>query len=94
MSRAAAARFSFLLSLPSILGAGLYDAYKDRHKMLQTDQDVLNLVVGATVAGIVGYASIAWLIGFLKRNSTFGFIVYRLAFAIGVFVLLAMGRVN
>ena len=32
LSRPAAARFSFLLSLPSILGAGLYDTYKDRQR--------------------------------------------------------------
>ena len=94
MSRAAAARFSFLLSLPSILGAGLYDAYKDRHEMLRTEQDVLNLVVGATVAAIVGYVSIAWLIGFLKRYSTFGFIVYRLALAAVIFAMLAMGWIQ
>jgi undecaprenyl-diphosphatase len=79
MSRPAAARFSFLLSLPSILGAGLYDTYKDRSEIFRTGADVLNLVVGAIVAGVVGYWSIGWLIGFLKRYSTFGFVVYRLA---------------
>jgi undecaprenyl-diphosphatase len=91
LSRPAAARFSFLLSLPSILGAGLYDAYKDRHEMLRTETDVVNLVVGASVAAVVGYASIAWLLGFLKRYSTYGFIVYRLALAALLFGLLATG---
>jgi len=87
MSRAAAARFSFLLSLPSILGAGLYDTYKDRHEIFHTGSDVLNLVVGAAVAGAVGYWSIGWLIGFLKRYSTYGFIVYRLALGAAILVL-------
>ena len=89
LSRPAAARLSFLLSLPSILGAGLYDAYKDRNEIFQTQSDVLNLVVGAAVAGVVGYLSIAWLIGFLKRYSTVGFVVYRLMLAGVLFGLLA-----
>jgi undecaprenyl-diphosphatase len=91
LSRPTAARLSFLLSLPSILGAGLYDSYKDRHELFQSDADVLNLLVGATVAGIVGYLSIAWLIGFLKRYSTFGFIIYRVALGLIIFALLAKG---
>ena len=78
LSRPAAARFSFLLSLPSILGAGLYDAYQDRDVILATESDLLNLAVGTTVAGVVGYASIAWLLGFLNKHATYGFIVYRL----------------
>src|SRR5262245_19850987 len=91
MSRSAAARFSFLLSLPAILGAGLYDTYKDRHEVFHSSSDVLNLVVGATVAGVVGYWSIGWLIGFLKRYSTYGFVVYRLVLGAAIFALLAGG---
>jgi len=91
LSRPAAARLSFLLSLPSILGAGLYDGYKERHELFQSNADVLNLIVGATVAGIVGYFSIAWLIGFLKRYSTYGFIVYRILLGLLIFGLLARG---
>jgi undecaprenyl-diphosphatase len=78
LSRPAAARLSFLLSLPAILGAGLKEMYDDRHELFQSGADVTNLVVGMAVAGVVGYFSIAWLIGFLKRYSTTVFIVYRL----------------
>ncbi len=91
LSRPAAARLSFLLSLPSILGAGLYDAYKERNELFQSDADVRNLLVGATVAGMVGYGSIAWLIGFLKRYSTYGFIVYRILLGLAIFGLVAKG---
>lgn len=91
LSRPAAARLSFLLSLPSILGAGLYDSYKERHELFQSGSDVVNLLVGATVAGIVGYLSIAWLIGFLKRYSTYGFIAYRIVLGLVIFGLLARG---
>lgn len=91
MSRPAAARFSFLLSLPSILGAGLYDAYKDRDALFQTEQDAINLLVGAGVAGVVGYLSIAWLLGFLKRHETYGFVVYRLLVGGLIIWFLAVG---
>jgi undecaprenyl-diphosphatase len=78
LSRPAAARFSFLLSLPGILGAGLYDSYKDRDALFGSGDARLNLFVGAAVAAVVGYAAIAWLLGFLKRYTTTGFVVYRL----------------
>ena len=89
LSRPAAARFSFLLSLPSILGAGLKETYDDRTKMFASGDDVLNLVVGMAVAGVVGYLSIAWLLGYLKRHATYGFIVYRLVLGVTIIGLLA-----
>ena len=94
LSRPAAARFSFLLSLPSILGAGLYDTYQDRTELFRSGSDVVNLVVGAAVAGVVGYLSIAWLIGFLKQYSTYGFIVYRLGLAVGILALWSAGVIR
>lgn len=89
LSRPVAARLSFLLSLPAILGAGIKDTYDDRHRLFTTGADVLNLVVGGAVAAVVGYLSIAWLLGFLARNATYGFIIYRLVLAAVLFGLLA-----
>jgi undecaprenyl-diphosphatase len=94
LSRPAAARVSFLLSLPSILGAGIYDAYQDRDRIFQSQSDVLNLVVAATVAGVVGYLSIGWLIGYLKRYSTLGFVIYRVVLAAVIFGLLAAKKIE
>ena len=89
LSRPAAARLSFLLSLPAILGAGIKDTYDDRDRLFTTGADVLNLVVGGAVAAVVGYLSIAWLLGYLARNATYGFIVYRLVLAAVLLGLLA-----
>jgi undecaprenyl-diphosphatase len=94
LSRPAAARFSFLLSLPVILGAGLKEMYDDRHELFHTGSDVLHLVVGAGVAGIVGYWSIAWLLGYLKRHPTYVFVVYRLFLAAAIFAMLAAGWIK
>lgn len=89
LSRPAAARLSFLLSLPAILGAGIKDTYDDRHRLFASGADVLNLIVGGGVAAVVGYLAIAWLIGFLSRHGTYGFVVYRLVLAAVLFGLLA-----
>lgn len=89
LSRPAAARFSFLLSLPSILGAGLKEMYDDKDKLFHSGSDVVNLVVGAAVAAVVGYWSIAWLLGYLKGHATYRFVIYRLILGIAILVMLS-----
>jgi undecaprenyl-diphosphatase len=91
LSRPAAARLSFLLSLPAILGAGIYDTYSDWHRLAGTGAGVVNLLVGGAVAAVVGYLSIAWLLGYLARHATYGFVVYRLVLAAALFAMLAAG---
>jgi undecaprenyl-diphosphatase len=94
LSRPAAARFSFLLSLPSILGAGLKEMYDDRHDLFASGGNILNLVVGTAVAGVVGYASIAWLLGYLKRHPTYVFVIYRLVLAAALMAMLSAGWIS
>ena len=78
LSRPAAARFSFLLSLPAVLGAGLKELYDERKELLGSSDQAVPLIVATLVSGIVGYLSIAFLLGFLKRYSMGVFVVYRL----------------
>ena len=89
MTRDAAARFSFLLSLPSVFAAGLYELYKERTDLFHSQEDAQNLVIATVVAAIVGYASIALLIRFLKTHSTWVFIGYRLLLGVVLFVVVA-----
>jgi undecaprenyl-diphosphatase len=102
LARPAAARFSFLLSLPAVLAAGvkeLYDEYKKLHhpepgdapSLFASGDDVAALIVGTLVSAVVGYFAIAWLLHFLKRYSTFAFIVYRLVFGTLLLVLISKG---
>ncbi len=86
LGRPTAARFSFLLSLPAIFGAGLYELIKDRDTLL--DQGVMNVLLATAVAAVVGYASIVWLLGLLRRYSMLGFIVYRVALGLAILALL------
>jgi len=83
MSREAAARFSFLLSIPAIGASGLLEFKEALH--LLSGVSMVNLVVSAAVSAVVGYASIAFLISYLRRHSTYAFIIYRLI--VGAIVL-------
>ncbi len=78
LERASAARFSFLLSLPSVLAAGVYELYKERDALLATGSDAAALVVATIASAVVGYLSIAFLLRYLKRHTTWVFIAYRL----------------
>jgi undecaprenyl-diphosphatase len=78
MSRETAARFSFLLSLPSVFAAGVYQLYKSRGELLGTQQDIAALVVATVASLVVGYLTIAFLLSYLKTHTTYVFVAYRL----------------
>jgi undecaprenyl-diphosphatase len=88
--RDAAARFSFLLSIPAVAGAGIFEL---KH-VLHSDVGALPLVVGLCTAGATGYASIAWLLRFLRTRTTYPFVIYRVALGLGIFALLATGYLS
>jgi len=94
MTRETAARFSFLLSLPAIFAAGVHQLYKHRADLLHSQESTINLVVSTIVSGMVGYASIAWLLGYLKRHSTFIFIAYRIVLGVVILALLQAGLLH
>jgi undecaprenyl-diphosphatase len=78
LARDAAARFSFLLSLPAIFAAGIYQLIKAREALFETSSDALALGVCTVASGVVGYWSIAFLLRYLRTHSTYVFIIYRL----------------
>jgi len=76
MKRDVAARFSFLLSIPAIAGSGLLEL---RHAVGVTQGvDATALVLATLVAGLSGYAAIAFLLRFLQTRTVNVFVVYRL----------------
>lgn len=91
MNRETAARFSFLLSLPSILAAGVLELVKERELLFSSDIGLSNLIVATIVSGIVGYASIAFLLNYLKNHTTYLFIVYRIIIGVALLYLLNAG---
>jgi undecaprenyl-diphosphatase len=87
--RTTAARFAFLLSVPSVLAAGVKEAYDERHAIL--GQHLATVAVATAVSFVVGYASIAWLLRYLQTRSNLIFIVYRIALGVALIVLVQMG---
>lgn len=94
LMRPAAARFSFLLSIPIMTAAGIKELY-DWLKTLKgnpslqaaaTDQAIA-LAVGTVVSAVVGYAAIAWLLRFLSKYSMNVFVIYRIMLALGILLL-------
>ena len=94
LSREAAARYSFLLSIPSILAAGLYQLVEAREELFASRGDAVNLIVALVVSAAVGYATIPWLLSFLRTHSTFVFIAYRLLLAGFLLAMLTSGRLT
>ena len=80
INRADAARFSFLLSVPAVFASGMLELYEMRHFM--RDLGVVNVAVATLVSGIVGYASIAFLLRYLKTHTTYIFIFYRIVLGV------------
>jgi len=83
--RADAARFSFLLGMPAITLAGLVEL-KDAFAADGAIGGVLPMLLGVLVAAVVSWLSIAWLLRFLQRNSTWVFVGYRLLFGFSILI--------
>ncbi|MBS1717857.1 MAG: undecaprenyl-diphosphatase UppP [Armatimonadetes bacterium] len=92
LDRKAAVRFSFLMSVPSVLGAGLFELYSQRHKL--SEAGLTNTLVATLVAGVVGYAVIAWLLTWVAKHGTKVFVVYRLILGGILIFLLAKGTLS
>jgi len=99
LNREAAARFSFLLSVPATALAGLLEL-KDVIKPPAPEPGVItmhwtsiDLVVATLVSGIVGYISIAWLIKLLRTHTTIGFVIYRILVGIALYVMVSKGLI-
>jgi undecaprenyl-diphosphatase len=83
ISRGTAARFSFLLSIPAILGAGILKL----DELSGATETPAELVAGTVAAGISGFLAVSFLIRLLRTRTLWPFIWYRLV-AGGLFVLL------
>jgi len=91
-TRETAARFSFLLSIPAIAASGLLELKEAIAKVPHDSYGAL--VVATIISGIVGYASIWFLLRFLRTHSTGVFIVYRIIVGGLILVALSVGYVS
>ena len=100
MKRETAARFSFLMSLPAIVLAALFEM-----RGVISGSDALEtkagesisageVVVSCLFAFIVGYAAIAFLLKFLTRHGLGVFVVYRVVLGVAVLALAGSGAIS
>ncbi|NCQ19038.1 MAG: undecaprenyl-diphosphatase UppP [Ignavibacteria bacterium CG_4_8_14_3_um_filter_37_9] len=88
LTRESAARFSFLLSIPSVFASGLLELY-EQIKFID-HSGMVNLIVATIVSGISGYVAIDFLLKYLRKNTTFVFIYYRIALGGLILILISL----
>lgn len=94
LRRSHAARFSFLLGIPAILGSGLLELPIVLEGIRGGALTAGALIAGLLAAAVSGYAAIAFLLRYLENHTTLVFVAYRLALALGVAALAWQGLIR
>ena len=89
ISRRTIVEFSFMLAVPTMLAASVYDLYQS-HEALATN--VPALAVGFVVSFVTAIVAIKSFLAFIKRRSFAAFGIYRIALGIVVLLALSMNR--
>ncbi len=87
VDRRTATLFSFFLAIPTMLGATVYDLYKNRHTLDFSGATVI--AVGFVVAFLAALLVVRWLVGFVSRHGFGVFAWYRIALGIVMLVILS-----
>lgn len=90
--REAATRYSFLLAIPAVLGAGIYKL-KDIPGG-DNAYGVAPTIVATIISFAVGYAAIAWLLRYVSTNSYMPFVIYRIILGGVVLALVGSGAIS
>lgn len=92
LNRETAARFSFLLSIPAIFASGILQLYQSLEFF--DGSGWLNLIVSTIFSAISGYAAIDFLLKYLRKNTTFLFVYYRIGLGFLILLFLYFGVIN
>ncbi len=91
LRREDAARFSFLLSVPITLGAGLYKLRKVLPALRGQGSWAAATVVGTLVSLFAGYLVIGWLLRYLRSHTTYAFVAWRVFAGVAIALLIWRG---
>ena len=89
--RSESAIFSFLLAVPTIIAASIYDIYKSYDILLQNATNIRMIVIGFLVSFITAYFSVRWFINYLQKNALTAFGIYRICLAIILLTTFILG---
>lgn len=87
--REAATRFAFLLAIPAVVGAGIFEL-----KEIPNGDNTYGwgpTITATVVSFVVGYAAIAWLLRYVSTRSYTPFVIYRILLGAGTLILLGAG---
>jgi undecaprenyl-diphosphatase len=89
LKRETAARYGFLLGIPALALAGVVEFVSDFEPSALASQ-----LLGTCSALVFSYLSIDWMIKFLQKHGTWGFVIYRVVLGIGILMGLAAGLIE
>jgi undecaprenyl-diphosphatase len=89
--RTAAARYSFLLSVPAVVLSGLFELGEIGG---EEGAPVGATIIATVLAFVSGYAAIAWLLRYLATHTMSVFVAYRIPLGVAVLVLTASGAIG
>jgi len=91
LSRPAATEFSFLVGIPTMLAAGGWKIFKTFHHPVigAPKEDWGMLLLATAVAAVVSFIAVKWLLRYVQSHTFNAFGWYRIALAIGIFILIA-----
>jgi len=79
--------YSFLLAVPTIFAASIFDLYQSKEMLLSNLRNLWILTFGFFISFLFAYLSVKWLINYLKKNSLIGFGIYRIIIVLLLFML-------
>jgi undecaprenyl-diphosphatase len=94
LNRTAAARFSFLLSIPAVVLSGAFELLSILGDNEGDHTSLLALAVATVMAFLTGYLAIAWMLRYLEHHTTMVFVVYRVVLGAIVIALAAGGAIK
>ena len=92
LSRKAATEFSFFLSIPTLIGAGLYSLWKER--ALLSVADIPLFAVGLLFSFLAAWLCVRWLLRYISTHTFVPFAWYRIAFGLIVLATAYSGLVT
>ena len=92
LSRKAATEYTFLLAIPTLIGAGAYSLLKVRHSLVAADLPLF--AAGFVFSFIAAWACVRWLLRYVATHSFVAFAWYRIAFGLLILATAYSGVVN
>ncbi|MEU7990347.1 undecaprenyl-diphosphate phosphatase [Streptosporangium canum] len=86
--REQAAKYSFLLAIPAVLGAGFLELFKIGEGKAP---DWGPTILATVISFIVGYAAVSWFLKYISTHRFTGFVIYRILLGVAIIALVSFG---